>query len=144
MTRLAAPIVFVLVLAASVVRGESPADAPHVRSLEGTEQTQTEGRTRAEVPGTVTAVDARAGNVAVRAAGAELRLDVPPATAATLRPGAPVIVEVVLVVRPPAPGTPAGGPAPAIENAPRREVREPAPDERHRVDPNMVGPRPER
>jgi hypothetical protein len=132
-----------LLLVATVLRAESPANRPHVRSLEGSEQTQV-AEARTVVPGTVTAVDARAGNVAVRAAGAELRIDVPPAAAAAFRPGAAVAVEIVVIARPPAPGTPGGGPAPARENAPGREVHRPEPGEQHEVHPDMVAPRPAR
>jgi hypothetical protein len=134
----------VVLVAASAVRAQPPPTVPHVRSLEGVEETQVEGRARTEVPGTVTEVDARTGTVAVRAAGADLRLQIPADAAAGLRPGAPVTVEVVLVARPPAPGTPGGGPAPPGEAAPGREVHTPAGGEEHRVEPGMVGPRPER
>jgi hypothetical protein len=89
----------------------------------------------------VSAVDPLTGAVTVRAAGAEMQVIVPAATAETLRPGAPVTVEVVLVREPPVPGTPGGGPAPAT--IPGREVHRPAGAE-PRTHPDMVDPPPAR
>jgi len=128
---------------ASVVRSEVPGDAPGVRSLEGVEDTQTEARARTELPGTVTAVDARSGSVTVRAAGVEMPLQLSPEQAKELRSGTPVTVLIDLVVRPPAPGTPGGGPAPPNATSPEREVHRPTPNE-PAVQPGMVGPRPSR
>jgi len=61
-----------------------------------------------------------------------MQVTVPAATAETLRPGAPVTVEVVLVREPPAPAT-----------IPGREVHRPAGAE-PRSHPDMVGPPPAR
>jgi hypothetical protein len=131
-------VIWILLAIASLARAEPE---PRIRSLQGLEEKQAAVHARTEIPGTVSAVDRRTGAVTVRAAGAEMQVTVPAATAATLRPGAPVTVEVVLVREPPAPGTPGGGPAPAT--IPGREVRRPAGPE-PRTHPDMVGPPPAR
>jgi len=130
--------IWILLAVASLARAEA---GPGIRSLQGLEEEQAAVHARTEVPGTVTAVDPRTGGVTVRAAGAEMRITVPAATAETLRPGAPVTVEIVLVREPPAPGTPGGGPAPAT--IPGREVHQPAGAE-PRTHPDMVEPPPAR
>jgi hypothetical protein len=130
--------IWILLAAASLARAEP---TPRVRRLQGLEEQQAAVHAKTEIPGTASAIDARTGAVTVRAAGAEMRLTVPAATAETLRPGAPVTVEVVLVREPPAPGTPGGGPAPAT--IPGREVHRPAGAD-PRTDPDTVGPPPAR
>jgi hypothetical protein len=95
-----------VLLAACAARAQPAPPAGDVRSLQGTEDTQTEARAETDVPGTVTAVEA--GAVTVRAAGADLRLEVPPARAGALRPGTAVTLEVVLIARAPARARPAG------------------------------------
>ena len=94
-----------------------------------------------DIPGTVRAVDAQTGAVTVRTAGVDVRLTVPATLAETLRPGSLLSVQVLFVREPAAPGTPGGGPAPAM--VPAREVHRPEGAD-PREHPDMVVPPPER
>jgi len=128
----------ILLAIVSLARAEP---VPRIRSLQGLEEDQAAVHAKTEIPGRMSAVDPRTGVVTVRAAGTEMQVTVPAATAETLRPGAPVTVEVVLVRESPVPGMPGGGPAPAT--VPGREVHRPTGAE-PRTHPDMVGPPPVR